>query len=161
MKARWIVSTLVLVSLALIASRSSLKKIEIAAPIAAPVAKPEEIDRAFQAVKKAPAANLEAVAKDLENGGDEDVQASFKDYREQQKVYDTSFAAYEKAHEDYQKAIHAAPGGNDSAVEAALAAVDDDAKVLQEETERLNVKAAAFIEEYRRYTFEKFGLALN
>ena len=39
--------------------------------------------------------------------------------------------------------------------------VDAESEALQAETEALNAKSAEFLEEYRRYTFDKFGLALN
>ncbi len=129
------------------------------APIAPP--KAEDIDRALTKLKSAKAPSLELVAKELEESGSEELVESFKDYQAEQKSYDRLFEKYEAAHDRYKQLVHAAVDGNGSEVEAALREVDDSAKILQEETAQLNSKAATFLEDYRRYTFEKFGLALN
>ncbi|WP_141734905.1 hypothetical protein [Oligoflexus tunisiensis] len=128
--------------------------------------KPEEIsakdlDRTIEVLKKVEAPSLEKVAEELQASGDEEALETFHAYREQQKTYDAVYAKYEAAHAAYRQAVHAAPDANSPEVEAALAAVDAEAEALQAETDALNAKSAEFLEEYRRYTFDKFGLALN
>jgi hypothetical protein len=110
----------------------------------------KDLDRTMDVLKKVEAPNLDKVAEELQASGDEEALESFQAYREQQKSYDAVYAKYEAAHAAYRQAIHAAPDANSPEAEA-----------LQAETEALNAKSAEFLEEYRRYTFDKFGLALN
>ncbi|HYX35966.1 MAG TPA: hypothetical protein VE954_22930 [Oligoflexus sp.] len=121
----------------------------------------KDIDRTLEVLKKVEAPSFATVAEELQASGDEEVMESFKDYQKRQKRYDAAFVQYETAHGDYRKAVHAASEANSAEVEAALAKVDQEAEALQTETEALNASSALFLEEYRRYTFEKFGLALN
>jgi|GEM_PF-4450227 len=130
-------------------------------PIAAEAPQAKDIDRAITAIKQSKAADLAAVGEDLADNGNEEVRQSFRDYQQQQQNYDQSYGHYAKVQSEYQRAVHAAVDSNGSEVEAALAEVDASAKLLQEETDKLNAKAADFLEQYRRYTFDKFGLALN
>jgi hypothetical protein len=121
----------------------------------------KDVERTLEVLKKVEAPSLEKVAEELKSSGDEEALASFQSYQKQQKSYDAAYQKYEAAHETYRAAVHAAPDGNSPEVEAALAQVDAEAEALQTETEALNAKSAEFLEEYRRYTFDKFGLALN
>lgn len=121
----------------------------------------KDVERTLDLMKKVEAPSLEQVAEELKTSGDEETLASFQNYQQQQKTYDAAYSKYEAAHQAYREAVHAAPDGNSPDVEAALAQVDAEAEALQAETEALNAKSAEFLEEYRRYTFDKFGLALN
>lgn len=121
----------------------------------------KDVERTLEVLKKVEAPSLEKVAEELKASGDEEALETFQSYQKQQKSYDAAYSKYEAAHEAYRAAVHAAPDGNSPEVEAALAQVDAESEALQAETEALNAKSAEFLEEYRRYTFDKFGLALN
>ncbi len=121
----------------------------------------KEVEKTIELLKKVEAPTLETVAEELKVSGDEEALASFQNYQKQQKTYDKAYQKYETAHEAYRTAVHTATDGNSPEVEAALAQVDAETEALKAETEALNAKSAEFLEEYRRYTFDKFGLALN
>lgn len=170
MKQRVISGVLVLVGVTLLGFQQLSGK-KSSAPASAPVAtepmkqnvqvSEKEVEKTIELLKKVEAPKLETVAEELKASGDEEALTSFQNYQKQQKTYDTAYQKYEAAHDAYRAAVHAAPDGNGPEVEAALAQVDAEAEALKTETEALNAKSAEFLEEYRRYTFDKFGLALN
>jgi hypothetical protein len=169
MKHRVISGVLVLVGLTFLGFQQLSRQSSTPTPTsAAPEAeKPKitvsekEVEQTLELMKKVEAPSLETVAEELKASGDEEALATFQNYQQQQKSYDAAYSKYEAAHEAYRAAVHAAPDGNSPEVEAALAQVDAETEALQAETETLNAKSAEFLEEYRRYTFDKFGLALN